>query len=367
MATPPAPPAPGGITFEQALAELESLVARMEDGQLPLEESLAAYQRGAELIRPHRRPRRRHAARLYSRREVSAPDFQAWARDVAGRMEAALAELLPAVRIAPTRLHDAMRYATLGGGKRVRAMLVFAAGELAGAEPRRLEIAAAAVEMIHAYSLIHDDLPCMDDDVLRRGKPTCHVEFDEATALLAGDALQSLAFQLLAEQRLAEDPVRQLEMLRLFASACGSRGMAGGQAIDLESVGRSLSLPELEYMHILKTGALIRASVLLGAHCGNGLAQSDLDALDRYGKCVGLAFQVVDDILDEAGDSATLGKTAGKDKADGKPTYTSLMGLAPAREFAGELLADAQGALAPFGERARRLRELAGFIVQRQS
>jgi farnesyl diphosphate synthase len=258
-----------------------------------------------------------------------------------------------------------MRYSTLGGGKRVRSMLAFAAGELANAAAERLDVAASAVEMIHAYSLIHDDLPCMDDDVLRRGKPTCHVEFDEATALLAGDALQSLAFQLLAEQALAFDPARQLEMIRLFAVACGSRGMAGGQAIDLDAVGRSLTLPELEYMHILKTGALIRASVLLGAHCGQALASDDIDRLDRYGKCVGLAFQVVDDVLDEEGDAATLGKTAGKDRAAGKPTYTSLLGLPQAKELADDLLAQARAVLEPFGERAARLREVAEFIVRR--
>ena len=264
------------------------------------------------------------------------------------------------------RLHDAMRYSTLGGGKRVRAMLVFGAGEVTRADLERLKIAAAAVEMIHAYSLIHDDLPCMDDDVLRRGKPTCHVEFDEATALLAGDGLQSLAFQLLAEYRLAERPDVQLKMIQLAATACGSRGMAGGQAIDLDAVGKTLTLPELEYMHILKTGALIRASVMIGANCGAELSQSDLDRLDRYAKCVGLAFQVVDDILDEEGDAATLGKTVGKDKAAGKPTYTSLMGLAAAKRFADELLGDAREALSPFGERARRLGELAEFIVQRR-
>jgi farnesyl diphosphate synthase len=295
---------------------------------------------------------------------VSVPDFDTWSRQVAGRVESALGEFLPTAQIAPGRLHDAMRYSTLGGGKRVRSMLVFAAGELAQAPARRLEVAASAVEMIHAYSLIHDDLPCMDDDVLRRGKPTCHVEFDEATALLAGDALQSLAFQLLAEHSLAEDPRVQLSMVQLFAAACGSRGMAGGQAIDLEAVGRSITLPELEYMHILKTGALIRASVVLGGHCG-GLAADALERLDRYGKCVGLAFQVVDDILDEEGDAATLGKTAGKDRAAGKPTYTSLLGLPQAKELAEELLQQALEVLAPFGDRAARLRELAAFIVRR--
>jgi len=296
---------------------------------------------------------------------VSAPDFDAWSRQVALRVEEALARFLPTKDIAPARLHDAMRYSTLGGGKRVRSMLVFAAGELALAAPERLDVAASAVEMIHAYSLIHDDLPCMDDDVLRRGKPTCHVEFDEATALLAGDALQSLAFQLLAEHALAPDPKAQLEMLRLFAMACGSRGMAGGQAIDLDAVGRTLTLPELEFMHILKTGALIRASVLLGAHCGAALAVAELDRLDRYGKCVGLAFQVVDDVLDEEGDAATLGKTAGKDRAAGKPTYTSLLGLPQAKQLAEDLLAQALEGIEPFGERALRLRELAEFIVRR--
>src|SRR5262249_18913321 len=206
----------------------------------------------------HRAPRWRRAARFQA--PLSGPDLQMWWRDVATQMEATLAELLPAARAVPTRLHDAMRYSTLGGGKRVRAMLVFAAGEVSSADPQRLKVVAAAIEMVHAYSLIHDDLPCMDDDVLRRGKPTCHVEFDEATAVLAGDALQSRAFELLAEHVLAERGETQLRMLQQFASACGSRGMAGGQAIDLEAIGKALTLPELEFMHILKTGALIRAS-----------------------------------------------------------------------------------------------------------
>ena len=293
-------------------------------------------------------------------------DFQAWSRDVAGQAEAALAELMPAGRLAPSRLHDAMRYSTLGGGKRVRAMLVYAAGELAEAEPQRLRIPACAVELIHAYSLIHDDLPCMDDDVLRRGKPTCHVEFDEATALLAGDALQSLAFQLLSEYRLADSPERQLEMIHLFAIACGSRGMAGGQAIDLDAVGKTLTLPELEFMHILKTGALIRASILMGARCGRELSAAEFEHLDRYAKCVGLAFQVVDDILDDEGDADTLGKTAGKDRAAGKPTYTSLLGMPDAKRLAEELLDQSLEALASLDHRAERLRQLAEFIVHRE-
>ena len=293
-------------------------------------------------------------------------DFQAWAREVAGRMETTLAELLPAQQVAPTRLHDAMRYSTLGGGKRVRAMLVFGAGEFAEAASERLRVPAAAVELIHAYSLIHDDLPCMDDDVLRRGKPTCHVEFDEATALLAGDALQSLAFQLLAEYRLADRPEDQLKLIQLFAIACGSRGMAGGQAIDLDAVGRALTLPELEHMHILKTGALIRASVLMGAYCGRELSAAEFERLDRYAKCIGLAFQVVDDILDEEGDADTLGKTAGKDKAAGKPTYTSVLGLPEARRLAEDLLAQSKAALATLGPRAARLGQIADFIVRRE-
>jgi farnesyl diphosphate synthase len=296
---------------------------------------------------------------------VNPADFQIWSREVATRMEAALGELLPPKSIAPTRLHDAMRYSVLGGGKRVRPMLVFAAGLVSDAEPVRLGVAAAAVEMIHAYSLVHDDMPCMDDDVLRRGKPTTHVEFDEATALLAGDALQSLAFQLLADFKLSDDPAVQLKMIQIFAVACGSRGMAGGQAIDLDAVGKALTLPELEYMHILKTGALIRASVLMGAHCGRPLSPVELEHLDRYAKCVGLAFQVVDDILDEEADSSTLGKTAGKDREANKPTYTTLMGLSAAKKFAQELLADAHESLATFDGRATRLRELADFIVRR--
>lgn len=282
------------------------------------------------------------------------------------RVEATLQRVLPAPEIAPRRLHQAMRYAVLGGGKRVRPLLAFAAGELAGADPERVGIAAAAVELIHAYSLAHDDLPCMDDDVLRRGRPTCHVEYDEATALLVGDALQSLAFQLLAEYTLADDAKTQLEMVKLLATASGSRGMAGGQAIDLESVGKTLTVPELEYMHIHKTGALIRASALLGARCGNGLDEREFGQLDQFVKLIGLAFQVVDDTLDAEGSTATLGKTAGKDAVANKPTYVSAIGVARARELAQEMRQNALSALAGFGERALRLRQLADFIVLRK-
>jgi farnesyl diphosphate synthase len=213
---------------------------------------------------------------------------------------------------------------------------------------------------------VHDDLPCMDDDVLRRGKPTVHVEFDEATALLAGDALQSLAFQLLAEHPLADDARTQLEMVKLLAAAAGSRGMAGGQQIDLEAVGQPLTVPELEAMHIHKTGALIRASVLLGATCGGVLEAALRTRLDQYAKTVGLAFQVVDDVLDHEASTATLGKTAGKDARQGKPTYVSAMGIARARDLAEELRLGARQALEPLGAAARRLRELADFIVLRR-
>ncbi len=282
------------------------------------------------------------------------------------RMEAALQRFLPAPEIVPGRLHRAMRYAVLGGGKRVRPLLAFAAGELTGADPVRVEVVAAAVEMIHAYSLVHDDMPCMDNDVLRRGKPTCHVEFDEATALLVGDALQPLAFQLLADHAVADSAGTQVEMVRILAAASGSRGMAGGQAIDLASVGKSLSLAELEFMHIHKTGALIRAAVSLGARCGSVPQAKELDRLEHYAKTVGLAFQVVDDVLDCEASTATLGKTAGKDAAQEKPTYVSILGLAQARALAEELRGAAHATLLSFGDKAARLRELADFIVLRK-
>jgi farnesyl diphosphate synthase len=289
---------------------------------------------------------------------------------IQARVESALERALPKAELIPARLHSAMRYAVLGGGKRVRPLLVHAAGEAAATQAdeallARLDTVACAVELMHAYSLAHDDLPCMDDDVLRRGKPTVHVEYDEPTALLVGDSLQSLAFQLVAERSLAE-PMRQLEMVRMLALAVGSRGMAGGQAIDLASVGQTLTLPELELMHIHKTGALIRASVALGARCAERLSDSQLASLDRYAKCVGLAFQVVDDVLDSESTTATLGKTAGKDEAANKPTYVQALGLARAKALAGELRAEAHEALAGFGPNARRLAQLADFIVLRK-
>ncbi|MBY0578096.1 MAG: polyprenyl synthetase family protein [Burkholderiales bacterium] len=292
-------------------------------------------------------------------------DFRSWVHAHQARIESALDGCLPRSGVPPERLHGAMRYAVLGGGKRVRPLLACASGELAGADALRLTHAACAVELIHAYSLVHDDMPAMDDDVLRRGKPTCHVEYDEATALLVGDSLQSLAFELLASKPLARDPAVQLEMIRLLASASGSRGMAGGQAIDLESVGKLLELPELEYMHIRKTGELIRASILLGAHCGE-MEEPALEKLDHFAKSIGLAFQVIDDVLDAESTTATLGKTAGKDMKDNKPTYVSLLGVKEAREMAGNLHESALDALAEFGVRALRLRQMADFIVGRQ-
>ncbi len=296
---------------------------------------------------------------------TSRPDFRDWMAAIQARVESALGRALPAADHEPRRLHAAMRYAVLGGGKRVRPLLAFAAGEATGAAPERLDAVACAVELVHAYSLVHDDLPCMDDDVLRRGKPTVHVEFDQATALLAGDGLQSAAFEALGGQRLADDPHRQVEMLHTLAVAAGTRGMAGGQAMDLAAVGRAMTLPELELMHIMKTGALIRASVMLGAQCG-APRDGELARLDHYAKCVGLAFQVVDDVLDAEGSTATLGKTAGKDAAQRKPTYVSLLDVARAKELAQALRRDAHQVIADFGPRARRLADLADFIVTRQ-
>jgi len=295
----------------------------------------------------------------------SRTDFDAWMQARQQEVEAVLQAVLPEPGVSPSRLHEAMRYAVLGGGKRVRPLLAYAAGEATGADAARVAWVAAAVELVHAYSLVHDDLPCMDDDVLRRGRPTCHVAFDEATALLVGDALQSLAFHILSDQRLCESPGEQIGMVALLARAIGSRGMAGGQAIDLASTGLELSLPELENMHIHKTGELIRASVLLGARCGDG-EESRLGALDRFAKCAGLAFQVVDDVLDAESNSETLGKTAGKDARQNKATYVSVMGVARARQFAVELREHALQALFAFGPESVRLRQLIDFIVLRK-
>lgn len=293
--------------------------------------------------------------------------FDGWMKGVQSSIEVALASFLPLQTDVPARLHAAMRYAVLDGGKRVRPLLVFAAGDLFGADADMLARAAAAVEMIHAYSLVHDDMPCMDDDELRRGKPTVHIQYDEATALLVGDAVQSQAFLVLSQGESGIDATRQLTMIRLLAQASGSVGMCGGQAIDLASVGLSLSLHELEQMHRLKTGALLRVSVLLGALAGKTLNDNETAALDAYSSAIGLAFQVVDDVLDATADSATLGKTAGKDAADNKPTYVSILGLEQSKALAEKLRHDAHEALTPFGEKARRLRDIADLIVQRKA
>ncbi|WP_426321417.1 polyprenyl synthetase family protein [Pseudoduganella sp. R-43] len=292
--------------------------------------------------------------------------FQDWMKTIQAGMEQDLSSYLPAEDVVPTKLHAAMRYAVLDGGKRVRPLLVHAAGALSGADAQALSRAAAALEMIHAYSLVHDDMPCMDDDALRRGKPTVHVAYDEATALLVGDALQAQAFGVLAGVE-SVPPQRLVGMLRLLADAAGSAGMCGGQAIDLDSVGISLTLEQLERMHQLKTGALLRASVVLGAMAGKHLTDAELAALHDYSRAIGLAFQVVDDVLDATADSVTLGKTAGKDAADNKPTYVSILGLEPSIALAEKLRQDAHAALAPFGEQALRLRELADLIVQRKA
>jgi farnesyl diphosphate synthase len=292
--------------------------------------------------------------------------FENWMKNVQAHVEEALGAFLPPAAMVPVKLHEAMRYTVLGGGKRVRPLLVFAAGDLFGADKAALERAACAVEMIHAYSLVHDDMPCMDDDALRRGKPTVHIAYDEATALLVGDALQSQAFLVLAEAGTVP-PARQLAMLRLLAHASGSAGMCGGQAIDLDSVGISLTLEQLEQMHQLKTGALLRVSVVLGALAGGDVSEAQMVALNAYAKAIGLAFQVVDDVLDATADSATLGKTAGKDAAANKPTYVSILGLEQSQALALKLRDDAHAALVPFGEKAGRLREIADLIVQRKA
>ena len=289
-------------------------------------------------------------------------DFSKWAKNIQVRTESALDRLIPASKIAPTKLHEAMRYATLGGGKRVRALLAHAAGEFCSADAEKIDMAAAAVEMIHAYSLVHDDMPCMDDDDLRRGRPTVHKAFDEATALLVGDALQTRAFEVLAN--VPGDANQRLKMITCLAAASGSRGMAGGQAIDLESVGKKLDLAGLKQMHAMKTGALLSCAVELGGITAN-LNAEQLAQLGQYSKALGLAFQIVDDVLDATADSQTLGKTAGKDAAANKPTYVTLMGLDYAQQQAKELQEIAMRSLDGFGNQAQALKDLALLVVNR--
>ncbi|HEY8358994.1 MAG TPA: farnesyl diphosphate synthase [Ramlibacter sp.] len=292
-------------------------------------------------------------------------DVKAWSGERLQRVEQALSDWVP--RDAPAGLGEAMRYAVLDGGKRLRPLLVLAAAEAVGGHAGAALRAGCAVELIHAYSLVHDDMPCMDNDILRRGKPTVHVQFGEAAALLAGDALQALAFELLAPADADIPDAVQARLCRLLAQAAGQAGMAGGQAIDLAAVGKSLTEDELRHMHRLKTGALLQASVMMGAACGEADPRAT-QALSDYGAAMGLAFQVVDDILDVTADSATLGKTAGKDAAQDKPTYVSLLGLDRARAYAAELLEQARGALAATGlADTRALAALAAMVVQRDN
>ncbi|MBK6867375.1 MAG: polyprenyl synthetase family protein [Burkholderiales bacterium] len=294
------------------------------------------------------------------------PDFATWTAEQRARVERALSDWVPVD--APAGLGEAMRYAVLDGGKRVRPLLVLAAAEAVQGHAEAALRAACASELIHAYSLVHDDMPCMDDDVLRRGKPTAHVQFGEAQALLAGDALQALAFELLTPDGDAVPPAMQAELCRLLARAAGAQGMAGGQAIDLASVGKPLTEPQLRAMHKLKTGALLQASVDMGAACGVGVPLAARGALRDYGAAVGLAFQVVDDILDVTADSAELGKTAGKDAAADKPTYVSLLGLQASRALADDLRAQAHAALDASGlHHTGRLRALADRVVERSN
>ncbi len=286
-------------------------------------------------------------------------------KSLIARAEDVLVRSLPPEDTAPIELHRAMRYAVLGGGKRLRPLLVYAAGHAFGEDGSRLDAPACAVELIHAYSLVHDDLPAMDDDDMRRGRPTCHIVFGEAMAILAGDALQALAFELLAHDvELGVSPARCVEMLRVLGRACGAEGMAGGQALDLAAVGRKLTLAELEHMHACKTGALIRAAVRLGALAA-GAPDEALESLDRYAHAVGLAFQVRDDILDVEGESQVIGKTVGKDAAADKPTFPSIIGMAASREHLARLTADALEAIAPFGRQGILLEELARYAAAR--
>ena len=282
------------------------------------------------------------------------------------RVENALDRYLPPADAAPARLHQAMRYAVLNGGKRVRAALVYMTGYAVSAPDQRLDVPAVAVELIHGYSLVHDDLPAMDDDALRRGQPTCHIAFDEATALLAGDALQTYAFELLVDApELTAVNGPALAMVATLARASGPSGMAGGQAIDLAAVGQQLTLAELENMHAHKTGALIRAAVRIGALASSAVTSAELDALDSFASSIGLAFQIQDDILDVVGDTHVLGKQQGADEALGKPTYPSIVGLDEARNMAAQQHLSALAAIANLDERANPLRWLSEYIVSR--
>ena len=301
---------------------------------------------------------------------MSGVALNAWMAPHLARVEAALSTHIEAQ--SPAALGEAMRYAVLDGGKRLRPLLVLATAEAVGLDPQSPAAlnAACAIEAIHAYSLVHDDMPCMDNDVLRRGKPTVHVQFGEAQALLAGDALQTMAFQMLTPDPAQVDPVVQATCVALLARASGYQGMAGGQAIDLASVGKPLSEDQLRQMHRLKTGALLLCSVQMGAACAPDVTPLVHQALSRFGQALGLAFQVVDDVLDVTSDSATLGKTAGKDEAADKPTYVALMGLEAAKAYADQLAQEALQALTDTGlpdARLAALRALTAMVVQRNN
>ena len=284
------------------------------------------------------------------------------------RMEDALSRRLPPPGRLPQRLHEAMRYSVLGGGKRVRPILLLATARALGLAEEQVEAAACALELVHVYSLVHDDLPAMDDDDLRRGRPTCHKAFDEATALLVGDALQSLAFELLArDPGLPDAPAVRVRLVGLLAEAIGSLGMAGGQAIDLESEGRSLSIEQVEQLHSLKTGALIRASVMMGAACVPALDARLERALAGFAAPIGLAFQIQDDLLDELSDTATLGKVAGADRERGKSTHPAILGIGASQERVRRLSAAALDSLAPLGAQADPLRAVADWLLARRN
>ena len=299
-----------------------------------------------------------------ARRDAFGAQLEAWR----ARMESALAARLPDSTAVPARLHQAMRYSVLGGGKRVRPMLLFATARTLGLAEEQVEAAACAIELVHVYSLVHDDLPAMDDDDLRRGRPTCHKAYDEATAILVGDALQPLAFHLLArDPALPAAPTIRLRLIELLAQASGTFGMAGGQAIDLAVQGKRLGIAQVEEMHARKTGALIRASVLMAAACAPSLDARLCEALSGFATPIGLAFQIQDDLLDVIGDPSTLGKATGADRERAKPTHPAVIGIAASQERVRLLHAQAVEALAPFGQRAEPLRSLADWLLARRS
>ena len=294
-------------------------------------------------------------------------DLETYMTETTALIDDTLEKLLPSEATEPARLHEAMRYSLFAGGKRIRPLLSMAAAKALGGDPERALVPGAAVEILHTYTLIHDDLPAMDDDDLRRGRPTCHKAFDEATAMLAGDALQALAYEILAKDDHEElTPEHRIEMLSLLTEASGAHGMAGGQAVDLASVGKHLTLAQLEHMHRLKTGALIRASVLLGGMCKQDISKEEFDMLSEYALCIGLSFQIQDDILDVVSDTETLGKPQGSDEEQEKPTFPAIIGLEESRQRALEQHELALKILEPLDKKADSLRQLSAYIVERQ-